>query len=81
MDVDKVRKIVRSILDSDYSDQKLYKMLYYLKNRGYLQALKKDIYLVKSPDTLYTDQQLLEMFYWNVVKQHCKKYLDSDWYL
>ena len=81
MDVDKVKNVVSSVLADEYTDQKLYKMIYYLKNRGYIQALKKDIYFVKAPDSLYSDEQLLEMFYWNVVKHHCKKYLDSDWYL
>jgi hypothetical protein len=56
-------------------------MIYYLKNRGYLQPLKKDIYFAKSPEAIYSDDQLLEMFYWNIVKQHCKNYLDSNWYL
>ena len=81
LDVDKLKKIVSDILDDEYTDQKMYKMIYYLKNRGYLQSLKKNIYFSKDPDSVYLDQQLLEMFYWNVVKKHCKTYLQSDWYI
>lgn len=79
--IEKVKDIMSSILAEDYSDQKMYKIIYYLKNRWYLQPLKKDIYLVKAPETMYDDAQLLEMFYWNIAKQHCKKYLDSDRYI
>ena len=81
MDISILKKVIESVLADDYSDPKVYKMVYYLKNRGYLLPLKKDIYFVKSPEQIYTDEQLLDMFYWNVVKQHCKKYVFSDWYV
>jgi len=81
VDGEKIKHILEHILAEDYSDQKMYKMIYYLKNRWYLYSLKKNIYLVKNPETQYGDQQLLDMFYWNVVKKHCKQYLHSDRYI
>lgn len=81
INTEKLKDIMINILDLEYSDQKMYKMCYYLKNRWYLQSLKKDIFLVKNPETEYTSQQLLEMFYWNVLKKHCKDYLKSDRYI
>ena len=81
INTEKIKDIMINILDIEYSDQKMYKMCYYLKNRWYLQSLKKDIFLVKNPETEYTSQQLLEMFYRNILKKHCKDYLKSDWYI
>jgi len=81
IDLTKLKKNIENILADDYSDQKAYKMVYYLKNRWYLLSLKKDIYIVKNPETQYSNEQLLDMFYWNVMKRHCKTYLDSDWYI
>jgi len=81
VEIEKLKKLVQNVLDSDYSDQKFYKLVYYLKNRWYVYALKKDIYFIKWMDDVYSDQHLLDMFYWMVVKKHCTKYLVSDWYI
>lgn len=79
--LDVLKHLLQSVLDDAYTDQKLYKLIYGLKNRSFLSSLKKDLYFVKSPDLEYTQEQFLEMFYWQAVKQHCKKYLESDRYV
>jgi len=76
-----MKSIVASILDSEYSDKRFYKIVYYLKNRWYINPLKKDLYFVKNIEDIYSDAQLTDMFYWSIVKDHLKKYLTSDWYI
>jgi hypothetical protein len=33
LEIKKIKGIIKDILDSEYSEQKTYKMIYYLKNR------------------------------------------------
>lgn len=80
-DIDAMKKVIQNILDTDYSDAKMYKMIYYLKNKEYILNLKKNIFFVKDPEKKYTEEQLLEMFYWNLVKKHCKDFLKGKRYI
>lgn len=77
----KVEQILKRVLDDQFVQHKLYKLIYYLKNRWYLYNIKKNIFLVKDPEVEFTQQQLLDMFYWSIVKQHCKEFLSSHWYI
>ncbi len=81
IEIEKIKNIWKKILDTEYSEKKLYKIIYYLKNREYLQSLKKDILLVKDPEKKYTNQQLLEMYYWNILKKHCNEFVDWKRYI
>ena len=79
--IDKIRILFASVMGDAYHDKKMYKLLYYLKNRWYLVNLKKNIYFVKMPDDSYTEQWFVDRFYWDMIKQHCKQYLSSDRYI
>lgn len=79
--MDAIRRIFSTVMQESYTDKKMYKLLYYLKNRWYLITLKKNIYFVKQSDDEYTEQWLTDRFYWDLVKQHCKEYVRSDWYI
>lgn len=81
IEIDKIKDIVKKILDSEYSENKAYKMIYHLKNKWYLLNLKKGLFLVKNPEKKYQEQQLLEMFYWSIVKRHCKEFANNKWYI
>lgn len=81
IEIDKIKDIVGKILDSEYSENKAYKMIYHLKNKWYLLNLKKGLFLVKNPEKEYQEQQLLEMFYWSIVKRHCKEFANNKWYI
>lgn len=73
--IDKIKEIIKNILDTDYSESKSYKLIYHLKNKGYILTLKKSIFLVKSPEKKYDENQLLDMFYRSIVKKHCKDFV------
>ena len=41
LSAEKIREIIKKILQNEYTDSKMYKTFHYLKNRWYLLALKK----------------------------------------
>ncbi|UFX82649.1 hypothetical protein [Candidatus Absconditicoccus praedator] len=77
----KIKKIVQNILDTNYNDSKAYKIIYYLKNRGYIVSIKKNIFFVKDPNTEITEEDLIEKYYWDILKNHCKENFDKDRYI
>ena len=81
IEIEKIKTIWKKVLDSEYSEKKLYKIIYYLKNREYLQSLKKNILIVKDPEKKYTNQQLLETYYRNILKKHCNEFVDWKRYI
>ncbi len=81
IDGEKVGTLLKSSMGDDFSVQKMYKMIYYLKVRWYLENLKKNIFFVKDPDHTYTKEQILELFYRNIVKKHCSDFLKGNWYI
>ncbi|AHB41291.1 hypothetical protein P148_SR1C00001G0498 [candidate division SR1 bacterium RAAC1_SR1_1] len=81
LEIEKIKDIIKNILDSEYSEQKTYKMIYYLKNRGYIESLKKDIFFIKSPEKTYQEQELVGKFYREILKKHCNEYLQGKRYI
>lgn len=81
MEINKIKEIIRNILDSEYSEQKTYKMIYYLKNRWYIESLKKDTFFIKNPEKSYQEQELVEKFYREMLKKHCNDYLEGKRYI
>ena len=64
-----------------FSVQKAYKVIYYLKIRGYLENIKKNIFFVKDPDRAYTQEEIVDLFYRTLVKKHCADFLKGDRYI
>ena len=54
-------------LDKTVSGQKKYKIVYYLRLRGYLFPLKRNLFLVTSPEKKWTEDQILSLYYWEVL--------------
>ena len=81
VDGEKVWVLLKSSLAEDFSIQKMYKMIYYLKIRGYLENLKKNIFFVKDPDHIYSKEEIMELFYRTIVKKHCTDFLKGNRYI
>lgn len=81
LEIEKIKEIIKNIVDSDYSEQKTYKMIYYLKNRWYIESLKKDIFFIKNPEKTYQEQELIDKFYREMLKRHCNEYIDGKRYI
>jgi len=78
---EKIKKIVQNVLAENYSDQKNYKVVYYLKARWYLLSLKKDVYFIKEKEDNITNADLIEKYYWTILKKHCESYLGKSRYI
>ena len=81
IDIEKMKEILKNILDTDYSDKKTYKIIYYLKNRGYLTSLKKDLFFVKNPEKEYAEESIIEQFYRDMLKKHGNEFIRGKRYI
>ncbi|EKD24915.1 MAG: hypothetical protein ACD_80C00145G0049 [uncultured bacterium (gcode 4)] len=81
IDWEKVSSLLKSSLAEDFSIQKMYKMVYYLKIRWYLENLKKNIFFVKDPERIYSKEEILDLFYRTIVKKHCSDFLKGNRYI
>jgi len=59
----------------------MYKLIYYLKIRGHLENLKKNIFFVKDPDHIYSKEEIMDLFYRTIVKKHCTDFLKGNRYI
>lgn len=76
-----LKKIGQKVLMEDYTDMKFYKIIYFLKNRWYLETIKKNIFFVKAPDLILNKQNILDNSYRFVVKNHCNDFSSGRWYV
>ena len=70
----------------DHSDwlkkwEKKYKIVYYLRLRGYLFPLKRNLFLVTSPEKKWTEDQILSLYYWEVLVKMGKDLWWNKWYI
>ena len=81
VDGKKIWLLLQSSLAEDFSIQKMYKLIYYLKIRGYLENLKKNIFFVKDPEHIYNKEEIVDLFYRTIVKKHCTDFLKGNRYI
>lgn len=79
--IDKIKNILKNILDDDYNEKKSYKVIHYMKNRWYLVNLKKSIFLVKDPEKEISENFLIENHYRTILKKHCKEFTNNKRYI
>lgn len=72
---------IENILDTETDKNKVYKIVYNLKNKGYLISLKKDIYFVKDPNDDEGEILNNNLLYWECLLKQNKSYLEKDWYI
>lgn len=76
-----IKLFAQSLMGDDYNDQKLYKMIYTLKNKWHLISIKKDTFFIKKPEEEIEEHHIVERFYRSMFKQHCKNYTTSARYI
>ncbi len=81
IDIKKIEDVVKHVYGDVLSTQRVYKVVYYLKNRWYLENLKKNVFFVKWAEEKYSTEEILDLFYWRLVKEHCNDFLTSRWYI
>ena len=70
-----IKKIVGHFDDSEISDAKIYKLSYHLRNKGHILTLKKNHFLVTSPDTIPSSDEIIAKYYRDMLKKHCQTYI------
>lgn len=78
---DLIKKWLEKMLDEDYSDAKMYKTLHKLKNKGEIFALKKNIFVAKAPWKDFLESEIIDKYYREVLKKHCKTYIEWRRYI
>lgn len=78
---EEVKQIISQIMKEAYSDTKAYKIIYYLKNKGYLISIKKDIFYCKLPEDHLSEFLILEDRYRHILHRHCTSGLEKKRYI
>ncbi len=81
VDIKKIVGILSNIQDDKFTIQKAYKMIYYLKNRWYLENIKKNVFFVKEAEAKISKEYIVDTFYWPLVRKHCREFLSSARYI
>lgn len=79
--ISKIKNIIEMVFGDNHSQNKTYKMIYYLKNKWYLLGVKKDLILVKSPKDSFTDGEIADAYYRESLRLHVKEYCYNDRYI
>ena len=76
-----IKKIVGHFDDSEISDAKIYKLSYHLRNKGHILTLKKNHFLVTSPNDIPSSDEIIAKYYRDMLKKHCQTYIQWGWYI
>ena len=79
--ISEFRRLVTSSFSEPLNEGRIYKLTHQLKNRGYLISLKKDIFFIATPEKTPTEEELEELFYRKLLKQHCQHYCKTNRYI
>ncbi len=78
---DWLKDVIKSIMKENYTDKRAYKIIYHLKNKGFLISLKKTIFFIKKPSEIVSDELLVEDWYWTILHWHCVNSLWKNRYI
>lgn len=78
---DDLKWVIKKVMTTEYTDKKAYKQIYYLKNKGYILSIKKDIFYCKLPEDHISEDLILEDRYRFILHHHCKKHTENKRYI
>ena len=64
-----------------FSDKRYYKIVYHLKNKWYIYALKKNLYLVTSPSQEINENLVVDDHYWKILHTQMKEQFGKKRYI
>lgn len=73
LDIKKLKQIYKDIIMEDYSDKKLYKQIYYAKNKWIILSLKKELFYIKDSKEDIDIDDVINKFYWKMLKKYVKE--------
>jgi len=78
---DWLKWVIESVMKENYTDKRAYKIIYHLKNKGFLISLKKNIFFIKKPSEIVSEELLIEDWYRTILHSHCTSSLWRNWYI
>lgn len=81
LDQEELCSLFVTLSEGEEKIAKPYKLVYYLKLRWYLIPLKRNLFLVSSPEKERTQDQILSSFYWKVLATLGKENLGKRRYI
>ncbi len=78
---DNLKSIIEKTMKDEYTHKKAYKLIYYLKNKGYLLSIKKEIFYVKLAEDHISEDLILEDRYRYILHHHAKGSTDNQRYI
>lgn len=79
--LNEIKKRMQNILDTKYTEQKLYKTIHQMKKSWYIITLKKEIFYCKNPEQTLSEFELIDKFYRKFLQQHAKTYVWKERYI
>ena len=70
-----IKNQLQILLGAEYSESKMYKVIYYLKLRGHLINLKKNLFLVANTKETLDNETIAQKYYWEILNKHCKDFI------
>ena len=76
-----IKNQLQTLLEGEYSESKMYKVIYYLKLRGHLINLKKNLFLVANTKETLDNETIAQKYYWEILNKHCKDFIPWKRYI
>ncbi|MFA7284264.1 MAG: hypothetical protein WC004_00380 [Candidatus Absconditabacterales bacterium] len=77
---DEIQSLQKELLGHSFNMNKFYKLIYTLKNKGYLLELKNGTYIVSYPEAQASEQEeRKESYYWLLLHEAIKKHCSSNY--
>lgn len=65
----------------EWQKTKLHKSIFILRNKWYIYDIKKQLYLITKPESNISENELVQIHYWQLLKNHCKLYCNDSRYI
>ncbi len=70
-----ISTLLTKISDENFTEARIYKITYTLRNKWYLISLKKNCFLCTNPNKLSEEDHILQSHYRELLKKHCKTFI------
>lgn len=65
----------------EWQKNKLHKSIFLLRSKWYIYDIKKQLYLIIKPEAQISESWLVQIHYWQLLKNHCQFYCQGNRYI
>lgn len=76
-----IKSHIQSTIDQSLKDTQIYKIMYHLRAKGYIISCKKDLFYIKAPESIVSEEMIIGQRYWKLLYQHCYDDCGSQRYI